>query len=353
MRNPFTLRVLSDHQPLQWVQKVSTASGRLARWLMELADYDFRIEFIPGKVNDVADALSRLHKATLADASSSIEFRDYLREQEVMCADTELLFADCGFAAEWDCASVEIEKLGEEDAHITDSLPHEWRGFVDPTGVDTYLAQVVSQHSLQLSQRCNASAYLACGQFADIYSGVQAQSAGDDKASKRSHDEAAGDVKPAAEEQDEAAGDTPESAEQATEAATGASHTSKVPVRMMAGMYVINESLFTAGGRLCVPNALRSELMTEVHQNDAVGHRGATSMYQQLIKRLYWPGMERDVRTHVAKRADCASSKSSTQNTGANCGLTYRRRDLSRTTPSTSCSVFPRQVAVPCNMMGS
>ena len=27
---------------------------------MELAEYDFRIEFIPGKVNDVADALSRL-----------------------------------------------------------------------------------------------------------------------------------------------------------------------------------------------------------------------------------------------------------------------------------------------------
>ena len=39
-----------------------------------------------------------------------------------------------------------------------------------------------------------------------------------------------------------------------------------------------NESLFTAGGRLCVPNSLRDELMTEVHQNDAVGHRGATFM---------------------------------------------------------------------------
>ena len=151
VRNPFTLRVLSDHQPLQWVQKVSTASGRLARWLMELADYDFRIEFIPGKVNDAADALSRLHAATPADATSSIEFRDYLREQEVMCADTELLFADYVFATEWDDTSAAIEKLGEEDAHITDALPHEWRGFVDPTGVDTYLAQVVSQHSLQLS----------------------------------------------------------------------------------------------------------------------------------------------------------------------------------------------------------
>ena len=299
VRNPFTLRVLSDHQPLQWVQKVSTASGRLARWLMELADYDFRIEFIPGKVNDVADALSRLHAATPADASSSIEFRDYLREQEVMCADTELLFADYVFATEWDDTSAAIEKLGEEDSHITDALPHEWRGFVDPTGVDTYLAQVVSQHSLQLSQRCNAAAYLACGQFADIYSGMQAKAAGDGKTAAA---------------QDEVAGEATESTERTAEAAAGTKPSgSKVPSRMMAGMYVINESLFTAGGRLCVPEALRTELMTEVHQNDAVGHRGATSMHQQLVKRLYWPGMERDVRTHVAKCADCASSKSTTQ----------------------------------------
>eukprot|EP01046_Picozoa_sp_COSAG06_P074707 COSAG06_NODE_22980_length_706_cov_1.431631_2_plen_54_part_01 len=46
---------------------------------MELADYDFRIEFIPGKVNDVADALSRLNAAEPSDASQSIEFRDYLK----------------------------------------------------------------------------------------------------------------------------------------------------------------------------------------------------------------------------------------------------------------------------------
>lgn len=35
---------------------------------MELADYDFRIEFIPGKVNDVADAMSCLHAAEPAEA---------------------------------------------------------------------------------------------------------------------------------------------------------------------------------------------------------------------------------------------------------------------------------------------
>ena len=129
-------------------------------------------------------------------------FGTTLREQEVMCAGTELLFADYVFATEWDDASAATESDG--------------------------------------------------------------QTAGTTAGTSRSG--------------------------------------SKVPSRMMAGMYIINESLFTTGGRLCVPDALRDELMTEVHQNDAVGHRGATSMYQQLIRRLYWPGMERGVRTHEMRR---------------------------------------------------
>ena len=68
INNPFTVRCLTDHKPLTWVRKVDTASGRLARWMMELANYDFRIEYIPGKVNDVADALSRLQLWPVCDS---------------------------------------------------------------------------------------------------------------------------------------------------------------------------------------------------------------------------------------------------------------------------------------------
>ena len=113
-----------------------------------------------------------------------------------MTADTELLFADYEFATKWDDTSAAIEKLGEEDAHVTDALTPEWRGFVDPARVDTYLhvAQVVSQHSLQLAQRCNASAYLACQQFADINSGVQSKSAGEAKEAADPQDRSAGEA---------------------------------------------------------------------------------------------------------------------------------------------------------------
>ena len=52
--------------------------------MLELNGYDVRIEFIPGRVNDVADALSRLMDSRPNEVSEGIEFRDYLREQDVV-----------------------------------------------------------------------------------------------------------------------------------------------------------------------------------------------------------------------------------------------------------------------------
>ena len=40
--------VRSDHQPLSWLRDHAKPSCRLARWLIKVREYDFRIEFIPG-----------------------------------------------------------------------------------------------------------------------------------------------------------------------------------------------------------------------------------------------------------------------------------------------------------------
>ena len=74
--------------------------GRVARWMMELAEYDFRIEFVPGRLNDVADALSRLMAEGPNDKENSIEFRDYLRDLEVSYESIETMFASDEFAVD-------------------------------------------------------------------------------------------------------------------------------------------------------------------------------------------------------------------------------------------------------------
>ncbi|XP_045535217.1 uncharacterized protein LOC123720914 isoform X2 [Papilio machaon] len=51
--------VKSDHQPLKWLLTLKSPSGRLIRWALKLQAFDLKIEYSPGKVNTLADTLSR------------------------------------------------------------------------------------------------------------------------------------------------------------------------------------------------------------------------------------------------------------------------------------------------------
>lgn len=53
----------TDHKPLRYLFQNKEGSDRLARWRMAIADYDIRVEYIPGKDNVLADALSRIREA--------------------------------------------------------------------------------------------------------------------------------------------------------------------------------------------------------------------------------------------------------------------------------------------------
>ena len=56
----FLLR--TDHSSLKWLTNFKDCEGILARWLLVLSGYHFRIEHQPGKLHVTADALSRLRK---------------------------------------------------------------------------------------------------------------------------------------------------------------------------------------------------------------------------------------------------------------------------------------------------
>jgi len=51
--------VWSDHLNLTYYRKPQNLSKRQARWISDLADYNFTIHHLPGKLNNKADALSR------------------------------------------------------------------------------------------------------------------------------------------------------------------------------------------------------------------------------------------------------------------------------------------------------
>ena len=75
----FTIK--SDHNPLVYLRNTKNPKGKIARWLTELEDYQYSIEYIPGKSNQKADALSRNRDALLYP--ENIEFENKVYKIEI------------------------------------------------------------------------------------------------------------------------------------------------------------------------------------------------------------------------------------------------------------------------------
>ncbi len=55
----YKIREWTDHTAIQNLFKHKNLRGRLARWFVTLQNYEISFEYIPGKRNTAADALSR------------------------------------------------------------------------------------------------------------------------------------------------------------------------------------------------------------------------------------------------------------------------------------------------------
>jgi len=51
--------VITDHLALKWLNSIDNPTGRIARWALELQQYQFDVTYRRGSQNIVADALSR------------------------------------------------------------------------------------------------------------------------------------------------------------------------------------------------------------------------------------------------------------------------------------------------------
>ena len=66
--------VITDHLPLRGVFKATNPGGRLTRWSLKLAAYDFDVTYLPGRLNVKPDVLSRVK----IDSQSKENFLGYV-----------------------------------------------------------------------------------------------------------------------------------------------------------------------------------------------------------------------------------------------------------------------------------
>ena len=80
--------VFSDHKSLKYLFDQKELNKRQRRWLEFLKDYDFGLNYHPGKANVVADALSRksLHMSMLM--MRELELLEQFRDLSLVCEET-------------------------------------------------------------------------------------------------------------------------------------------------------------------------------------------------------------------------------------------------------------------------
>jgi hypothetical protein len=91
-------QVITDHKSLVYLQKQPHLSSRQIRWLEFLSQFDFELQYRPGKSNVVADALSRRSDYNDTAVNSAIEINviketvePSLREQLIIAQSTDKL----------------------------------------------------------------------------------------------------------------------------------------------------------------------------------------------------------------------------------------------------------------------
>ena len=62
--------LFTDHKPLIYMKNMSVHSSRVQRTMEELSEFNFKIRYIPGKLNDAADILSRIRAGQIEDNGS-------------------------------------------------------------------------------------------------------------------------------------------------------------------------------------------------------------------------------------------------------------------------------------------
>jgi len=114
--------VRTDHDSLTWILSITPSEGRLARWRLRLAEFDFEVKYRPGIKNVVPDSLSRL--TTTGDDKTLLdeEIPTLLVDNQITSEEDEESFLPLGWDSSWTCNVISTTDLIPEPITVEEWL---------------------------------------------------------------------------------------------------------------------------------------------------------------------------------------------------------------------------------------
>ena len=287
-RQPFTIRIRTDHNSLQYFMTQPSLSARQARWLDKLADFDFKIEYVKGETNNVADALSRRpdHRPPDGTLSFTPPPLKFVESTSQLCS-----LALNAFATNGKLTHTRAEFLALPLFSLC-ATRHPRRG---PTA---------SPQSSTLSAMTRAAASRA----APAVPSAPPAAGPSPSASSTPVPIDATSQRPPLDPMTAPLADVIHAAalcDPAYQALLAS------PSEMQRAGLRSHSGLLYLGDRIAIPAdaSLRTRLLSEAHDPIVSGHTGVAATTKRLQQRLYWKNMKADVHAYVTSCDSCQRFK--------------------------------------------
>ena len=76
--------LISDHKPLEFLKNNKIPCAKIARWLMQLEEFTFTVNYKEGARNQNADDMSRLGEETMVNTIEIIEMDSVLAKEDIL-----------------------------------------------------------------------------------------------------------------------------------------------------------------------------------------------------------------------------------------------------------------------------
>ena len=327
LARPFLVR--TDHGSLRWLRTSAALSGQLARWAESLADYDFTVEYRPGKKHTNADALSRRDPPTDPSMVITPEDRKFYEELRIKIPGaaqkqaSDILAAVQTRAQRNKQATAEKkeetpapEPIPDPEPEVPEPMEEERRG--EELQVGEELPSPAPQQSEPGPDECQCGPERGYARrlqdmvVQDEADDVEWEPIPEDHEQGKDIEEMIDMAKAQAADSDIRQVKEWLTSKANPDIKTLSSGTLRAYAQKLPDLLLDAGKLyFKRAGRtrICVPTALIPDVVRCLHCHPLAGHLGTTRLYLQARNNFYWPGMAEQIKTFVAGCTPCARAK--------------------------------------------